>query len=226
MNVRQLFDPESSTLTYIVADKNTREAVIIDPVLEQYKRDSNLLKELGLVLKYVLETHTHADHVTSSSRFRAEFFCGIGVSHVSGVEEPDLILKEGDEIRFGTSSLKVLETPGHTIESMCFAGAGAVFTGDTLFVRGCGRTDFQGGSAASLYQNVHTKLFTMPDSTIVYPGHAYQGIHYSTIGEEKKFNPRLAKSEQEFITIMENLNLAPPKNIEKAIPANLKNGVI
>jgi glyoxylase-like metal-dependent hydrolase (beta-lactamase superfamily II) len=220
MLLRQLFDAESSTYTYLLADPATAEAVLIDPVREQADRDLGLLSELGLRLVHVLETHVHADHVTAAGILRERTGAKTAASAM-GAPCIDVPLRHGDMVRVGSLVITALATPGHTDDGMCFATSGHVFTGDTLLIRGCGRSDFQNGDAATLYASVTKVLFALPDETIVLPGHDYRGMTTSTIGEEKRLNPRLAgKSEAEFVAIMEGLGLAPPKKLAEAVPAN------
>jgi len=217
---RQLFDKESSTYTYLLADSETGEGVLIDPVLEQVERDLKLIKELNINLIYIIETHVHADHITGAHQIRK----GTGAKIVTSSAEvngADLSVSDGDEISYGSYKLKVIFTPGHTSTCSSYFTEGMVFTGDTLMIRGTGRTDFQGGSAALLYESIIQKLFTLPDDTLVYPAHNYNGMLVSTIGEEKRLNPRLGKGKEEFINIMNNLNLAYPKKMDVAVPANL-----
>ena len=222
MLFRQLFDPETSTYTYLLADQRTRQAAIIDPVVEQTARDLQLLRELNLDLVLTLETHVHADHVTGSGALRDATGAKTAVSAAAGVPCADLHLFDGDELELGRHRIRVLSTPGHTDGCLSYLVDDRVFTGDALLIRGTGRTDFQSGSAAELYDSITEKLFALPDETYVYPGHDYRGRSVSTIGEEKRFNPRLAgKTKDEFIGIMRDLNLAPPKKIVEAVPANL-----
>lgn len=225
MIFRQLFDKETSTYTYILADEESREAVLIDSVYEQVERDSVLLQELGLKLKYLLETHVHADHVTGVSQMKKHFpQAQSAFSHQSGVQGADIFLKEEDTLQFGKYNLRAIEVPGHTNGCMAYyteANGGMVFTGDALLIRGCGRTDFQQGDPGMLYDSIQ-KLFALPENTSLYPGHNYKGLTSSSIVEEKEHNPRLAhKSKAEFIEIMSNLNLSQPKQIDIAVPANL-----
>lgn len=224
MFMRQLFDAESSTYTYLLADEVTREAVLIDPVREQVERDVKWLGELGLKLKYVLETHVHADHVTGAALLRAR----TGAKTVASSRKvacADIHGQHGDEFHIGATAIRLLATPGHTDDSVSFVVGSMVFTGDALFIRGTGRTDFQNGDAAALYESITQVLFQLPDDTIVYPGHDYKGQTSSTIGEEKRLNPRLSgKSRDEFIHIMNHLNLPNPKKIAEAVPANLACG--
>jgi len=229
MLFRQLFDPETSTYTYLLADEETREAVLIDPVLEQADRDVTLLRELDLTLRWALDTHVHADHVTALGTLRDRTGCKTVLSERAGSGYPDVLVKEGDKIPFGRHWLEVIETTGHTDGCVSFVtdDRSRVFTGDALLIRGCGRTDFQQGDARTLYRNVTGKLFTLPASTLVYPGHDYKGRTASSIAEEVAHNPRLGgtKTEDEFVAIMGNLQLAYPKKIDIALPANLHCGV-
>lgn len=229
MLFRQLFDLASSTYTYLLADEETREAVIIDPVVEQIDRDAGLIAELGLTLLYALDTHVHADHVTASGSLAARLGCKTVLSERAGVGYADVLVKEGDAIRFGRHALEVRETPGHTDGCVTFVTSDRTmaFTGDALLIRGSGRTDFQQGDSRVLYASVHEKIFSLPDATLVYPGHDYKGRTCSSVGEERRFNPRLGggKSIDAFVAIMEGLALAPPKQIAVAVPANLHCGV-
>ncbi|HET8936185.1 MAG TPA: MBL fold metallo-hydrolase, partial [Polyangiales bacterium] len=229
MLFRQLFDQDSSTYTYLLADELSSEAVIIDPVIEQFDRDRTLIEELQLKLLYTLDTHVHADHVTGSGLLREHFGAKSVVSERAGVVCPDLQVKQGDQIRFGQQALEVRETPGHTsgcLSYVCLSERMA-FTGDALLIRGCGRTDFQQGDAAELFRSVHTQLFTLPEDTTVYPGHDYKGRTASSIGEEQRLNPRLGrgKSQDDFIGIMRALNLPYPRKIDSALPANQRCGL-
>lgn len=225
MIFRQLFDADTSTYTYLLADEDTHEAVLIDAVDTQLERDLKLIDELGLWLTQALETHVHADHITASGQLRERTGCDIGVSAHGHVDCADLQLQEGNVIRFGNHELKVIETPGHTDSCLTYYCEGMLFTGDSLMVRLCGRTDFQQGDAGLLYDSVTGKLFTLPDDTLVYPGHDYRGHTRSTIGEEKQFNSRLTQPRDEFIRTMAGLNLPMPKRIEEAVPANLTCGL-
>lgn len=228
MLFRQLFDAKSSTYTYLLADETTREAVLIDPVMEQAARDIDLLRELELKLVYTLETHVHADHVTSSGLLRTRLGSQSVISGVAGVGCADRLVDDGEIVRFGGEELEVRTTPGHTDCSVSFVhhGSRRVFTGDALLIRGCGRTDFQQGDPATLYRSIHEKVFSLPEDYTVYPGHDYRGRTASSVGEEKRLNPRLGgdKTEAEFIEIMKNLDLPRPKLIDVAVPANQKCG--
>jgi glyoxylase-like metal-dependent hydrolase (beta-lactamase superfamily II) len=225
MIFRQLFEPDTSTYTYLLGDADRGEAVLIDPVDRMVERDLALVDELGLTLTHALETHVHADHITGGGHLRKNTGCKLGVSVHGGVACADLQLAEGDVIRFGRFELSVIETPGHTDSCVSYHCQDKLFTGDALFVRGCGRTDFQQGDANRLYDSITGKLFVLPDATFVYPGHDYKGMTCSTIGEEKRFNPRLTRGRAAFVELMNNLNLAPPRYIKEAVPANLKCGL-
>lgn len=230
MVFRQLYDAETSTYTYLLADEETREAVLIDSVAEQVERDLRLVAELGLELVYTLETHVHADHITGASEIRKRLGTRSVVAAHGGASCGDVHVKDGDRVRFGRHALVVRTTPGHTDGCLSFVlddeTTPMVFTGDTLLIRGCGRTDFQQGDPHALYRSVHDKLFTLPDRTLVYPAHDYQGRTASSVGEERQHNPRLGgdKTEAQFVEIMSNLRLAQPKRIDVAVPANLECG--
>jgi len=228
MIFRQLVDSRSSTYTYLVADAATRDAVLIDPVFELYARDAALVRELGLRLRATLETHVHADHVTAAWLFHERHGSAIVVSADGGAEGADRLVRDGDLVTFGGESLAVLSTPGHTGGCVSYVTRDrkAVFTGDSLMIRGAGRTDFQQGDPHRMYRAVHDKLFALPDDCIVYPAHDYAGRLASSIGEERAFNPRLggARSELDFVGFMANLGLPHPKQIDVALPANLRCG--
>lgn len=222
----QLFESESSTYTYIIADKKTKEAAIIDPVLETVDRDINLLEELGLKVIYALDTHIHADHITGAGELRKRLGIKTAVSANAKVSCVDIPLEDGQELLLGDKTIKVIATPGHTNSCLTYAFEGMIFTGDALLIRGCGRTDFQHGDSATLFKSVHEKLFRLPDETIVYPGHDYRGLTSSTVGTEKKHNARLKEtiSLDDFKKMMSELKLANPKKIHEAVPANLACG--
>jgi len=222
----QLFEHESSTYSYLIADPRTKEAALIDPVIETVDRDLKLIEELGLKLKYVLDTHVHADHITGAGEIRGRTGAKSAVSRDANVDCVDIPLSDGEELSLGEMKIKAISTPGHTDSCMSFVFDGKVFTGDALLIRGCGRTDFQQGSSDKLYESVHQKLFSLPDDTQVYPAHDYRGQTVSTIALEKRFNPRLGmnKSKSDFIKTMSELKLANPKKIHEALPANLACG--
>lgn len=221
MIFKQLFDDATWTYTYLVADSVSKEALLIDPVNTHIERYLSLIEELGLSLKYSLETHVHADHITASGLLRKHLGAQTGVSGLCGAETADLQLKDNDVLTLGAEKIKVIATPGHTGGSISFLWRDKVFTGDSLLIGGCGRTDFQAGDTAILYKSITERLFTLADETVVYPGHDYNGRWISSIGQEKLTNPRLAgKSLTEFTEIMDNLNLPMPKLIDQAVPAN------
>jgi glyoxylase-like metal-dependent hydrolase (beta-lactamase superfamily II)/rhodanese-related sulfurtransferase len=225
---RQLFDPQSSTYTYLLGCGKSRETVLIDPVFEQVRRDGALIDELGLKLLCTLETHVHADHVTAAWLLKQRTGSRIAVAAASGAQGADLYLKHGDKIVFGTRHIEIRATPGHTHGCLSFVldDESCAFTGDCLLIRGCGRTDFQDGEPHDMYRSVHLQLFTLPDFCTLYPAHDYRGLTSTSVAEEKRFNPRLggALSETDFVGYMENLNLPHPKKIDIAVPANLKCG--
>lgn len=223
----QLFDAASSTFTYLLIDPASRAAVFIDPVDHHVERDLAHLRRLGLQLTHVLETHAHADHVTSAGRLCELTGAVSAAPSGCGIAPAALQLNDGDVIRFGVNeAIAVLHTPGHTAGSMCYVWRDHVFTGDTLLIDGCGRTDFQGGSAAALFDSVHAKLFTLPDATRVWPAHDYKGQSVSTIGWERQHNARLAhRSKDDFVNLMAQLDLPKPKLIDIAVPANRNLGL-
>jgi sulfur dioxygenase len=222
MLLRQLFDSESSTYTYLIADRATQQAVLVDPVLEQVERDHQLLQELGLTLKYCLETHIHADHITGTGKLREITGCLGIVPENAQVPCADQMIKDDETLEIGSLIIEAIATPGHSDSHMAYLVNGRyVLTGDALFIRGCGRTDFQSGDAGTLYDSVTQKLFNLPDETIVYPAHDYRGQTLSTIGEEKQWNPRfVGRDRANFIVLMNNLNLTNPQKMMEALPAN------
>jgi len=226
MNIRQLFDKDTSTYTYLLWDEVSREAALIDSVREQVERDARLIDELGLNLRYILETHIHADHVTGSDELRRKTGAKVLVHKNSGSQCADQLIDDGDEIRLGDLVIRAIYTPGHTNTDVSYLVDGAVFTGDTLLIRGTGRTDFQSGDASASYDSITGKLFALTDDTIVYPGHDYHGFTRSTIGEEKQWNPRIGggKTREEYIAIMQSLDLPKPARIDEAVPGNLACG--
>ncbi len=228
MLFRQLFDTQSSTYTYLLADTEAGEAVLIDPVYEQARRDQALLNELGLELLYTLETHVHADHVTGAWLLRGGTGSKICLSGDGGTEGADRLLSHGDRIEFGARYLSVRATPGHTAGCITYVldTEEMAFTGDCLLIRGCGRTDFQGGDAGEMYQSIHTQIFTLPAHCLLYPGHDYRGLTTTSVEEEKAFNPRLGGqlSQSDFVGFMDNLGLDHPKKMAVAVPANMKCG--
>lgn len=226
MIFRQLFEPQSSAYTYLIACEATREAALIDPVLETADRDLQLLAELGLTLKYTIETHIHADHVTGAARLRDETGCKAAVPERSGADHVDLPVREGEPLEIGQLRLEPIYTPGHTDDHHSYVLGDRVFTGDALIIDGCGRTDFQNGDSATLYRSVHAKLFALPDDTLVYPGHDYQERRVSSVGQERARNARLGggKTLEEFVAIMAALDLPRPKRMDTAVLANRECG--
>ncbi|MFM2274761.1 MAG: hypothetical protein RL211_633 [Pseudomonadota bacterium] len=239
MNPVQLFDPTSSTFTYVLFDENSsqspRPAIIIDPVDDQLDRDLEVLRHYGLKLVWALETHAHADHITSAGRLAEHAGAQTAAPDACGITTASKQLKDGDVLSFGNQYITALHTPGHTAGSMSFVwkqGWGSVeqthvFTGDTLLIGGCGRTDFQSGSASALYSSITNVLFLLPDTTTVWPGHDYKGQTQSTIGAEKVGNARITgRSLEEFVSLMGALNLPKPKRLDEAVPANQRSGLV
>lgn len=222
---RQLFDPQSSTYTYLLGDGETREAILIDPVFEQADRDAALLNELNLKLVATVDTHVHADHVTGAWLLKKRLGSKIAISASGGAEGADIYLDEGDRVTFGQRHIRALSTPGHTDGCMTYVldDDSMAFTGDALLIRGCGRTDFQQGSPHRLYHSVHDKVFALPEDTLLYPAHDYRGLTVTSVAEEKSHNPRLGAEigEEDFAGYMNNLGLPHPKKIDEAVPANL-----
>lgn len=220
MIFRQLFDRDSSTYTYLVGDEESRHATLIDPVLEQLERDLQLLRELDLELTHVLETHVHADHITAAGLLRERTGCTV-VSGRGGAACVNRHVSHREEVKVGALVFQALETPGHTSESVSFLLGDRVFTGDALLIRGSGRTDFQNGDPGQLYDSITRVLFELDEATQVYPAHDYKGHTVTTIGEERRFNLRIAgRSRQDFIELMKELNLPRPARIDVAVPAN------
>ncbi len=225
MILRQLFDRDSYTYSYLVGDEKTRIALIIDPVLDQVQRYLQLLDELGLALRAAIDTHVHADHITALGDLRKLTGCDTYLGNRGDIECADQGLVDGQVIAIGDLSLKVLFTPGHTDDSYCFyiehQARRYLFTGDTLLIRGSGRTDFQNGDPKALYESLHNIVLAFPDDTVVYPGHDYKGWTRSTIAEEKAHNPRLKlPSKAAFVAHMNSLKLPDPKWMDLAVPAN------
>ncbi|XP_071525512.1 persulfide dioxygenase ETHE1, mitochondrial-like isoform X2 [Panulirus ornatus] len=217
-----LFDRESCTYTYLLADATTKDAVLIDPVIELAERDAQLIKDLGLKLKFVMNTHVHADHISGTGLLKKLVpGCQSVISEESGATA-DTHVKHGDTVTFGNHELEVRSTPGHTNGCVTYVShvEKFAFTGDALLIRGCGRTDFQEGSSETLYDSVKSQILSLPDDFLLYPAHDYKGQTVTTVVEEKEFNPRLTKSKEEFINIMKNLGLAYPKKIDVSLPAN------
>lgn len=226
MLFRQLFDRETSTYTYLVADPATGTALLVDSVLEQVERDLQLLKELGLTLSYCLETHVHADHITGAGQLRSATGCVNVLPEGSDVDCADRLISHGETLQVGGVVVEAIATPGHTDSHMAYLVTGThLLTGDALLIRGCGRTDFQSGDAGTLFDSVTKRIFTLPETTHIYPGHDYRGQTVSSVVEEKNWNPRfLGRSRDEFKQFMDNLNLPYPQKIMEAVPANERCG--
>ncbi len=225
---RQLFDPASSTYTYLLADGATRKAILIDPVFEQARRDTALLAELELELVATCETHVHADHVTAAWLLREQVGSIICVAASAGTDGADRLLEADDVVAFGSRHVSVRATPGHTAGCLTYVldDESRAFTGDALLIRGCGRTDFQQGNARELFRSVHMQIFTLPAECLLYPAHDYRGLTVTSVAEERRFNPRLGGEigERDFVGYMDNLNLPHPKQLDIAVPANLTCG--
>lgn len=228
MIFRQLFDPASSTYTYLLGDTASGEALIVDPVLEHWQRDAALLRELGLTPVATLETHVHADHVTGAWWLKREFGCAIAVAAAGGAEGADRLLRHDDRIAFGARHLQVRETPGHTRGCLTYVldDASLALTGDCLLIRGTGRTDFQQGDAHEMFRSIRDQIMTLPGECLIYPAHDYRGLTVSSVTEERRLNPRIADrvGEGDFLGFMHNLNLPHPKLLGVAVPANLRVG--
>ena len=225
MILKQLFDTASSTYTYLIASKKGREALIIDPVLENVETYIHLLKELDLKLVKVIDTHIHADHITGASKLKVQTNCTTIMGEQTPADAVELKVKDKEIIKLDQVEIKALYTPGHTSDSYSFLMNNLLFSGDTLLINGTGRTDFQNGNAKDAYHSIFSKLLKLPEETILYPGHDYNGKKMSTIGNEKKFNPRLqVNSENEYEEIMNNLNLPKPKLMDINVPRNIKLG--
>ncbi|WP_077037597.1 MBL fold metallo-hydrolase [Pelomonas sp. KK5] len=229
MIFRQLFDPQSSTYTYLLGDAASGEALLIDPVFEQARRDLALLRELGLRPVATLDTHVHADHVTGAWLIKAATGSQILLSEAAGAANADRLLRHGDTVRFGARHLEVRATPGHTNGCLSYVldDHAMAFTGDALLIRGCGRTDFQQGSPAQLFQSVQQQLLlSLPASCLLYPAHDYRGLTVTSVAEEKRYNPRLGgdANEADFAGYMNHLGLPHPKLMDLAVPANLRCG--
>jgi glyoxylase-like metal-dependent hydrolase (beta-lactamase superfamily II)/rhodanese-related sulfurtransferase len=223
---RQLFDQTSGTYSYLMASRRGGEALIIDPVLEKVDRYLQLVNELDLKLVKAVDTHIHADHITGLGALRDRTHCITVMGENAKVDVVSMRVTEGDKLTIEGLSMDVLYTPGHTDDSYSFLTNDRVFTGDTLLIRGTGRTDFQNGSARAQYESLFGKLLKLPDETMVYPAHDYKGDTVSTIGEEKRYNPRLqVKSVDEYVDLMSRLNLPNPKMMDVAVPANMRQGL-
>lgn len=225
MIFRQFYEPVSSTYSYLIGDKG--EAIIIDPVLEDAHKYVQAINELDLKLIIALDTHVHADHITALGKLREDTQCLSVMGQESRAECVSSRVKEGDKLKFGGISLETLYTPGHTDDSYSFKLNDRVFTGDTLLIRSTGRTDFQNGDPNAQYESIFNKLLKLPDDTLVYPAHDYKGWTVTTIGEERRYNPRLqVRNKEEYVAIMKSLKLANPKMMDVAVPANLKCGLV
>jgi glyoxylase-like metal-dependent hydrolase (beta-lactamase superfamily II)/rhodanese-related sulfurtransferase len=226
MIFRQLFDSVSSTYTYLIASRHGGEALIVDPVLERVDRYLQLVRELDLRLVKALDTHLHADHVTGLGALRDHTHCITVMGEQTQADVVSMRVSEGDQVEIEGVSLDVLYTPGHTDDSYSYLMGDRVFTGDTLLIRGTGRTDFQNGSARAQYESIFGKLLKLPDETLVFPAHDYKGDLVSTIGEEKRFNPRLqVTSIDQYVELMNGLKLPNPKMMDVAVPANMRVGL-
>lgn len=226
LKIKQLFDYDSWTYTYLLWDEGTKNSIIIDPVFEQSERDLSVIKKLGLNLLYILETHVHADHITGASNLKRQTRAKICYGSMTGVDGADIFFEDGDKLNLDKHEIFVIHTPGHTSGCVCYYVKGYIFTGDTLFIEGTGRTDFQEGSSNNIYDSVKNKIFKYPDNTIVYPCHNYKGFLSSTIGYERKFNPNVGDniSKKQFLENERKKNRPYPKKIDTAVPANLKCG--
>ena len=227
MIFKQIFDKKSSTYTYLIASSKGREALIIDPVLENVNKYIALLNELDLKLVKVIDTHIHADHVTGASKLKDETQCVTIMGNHTPADTVEIKIKDEETIQLDQLSIKALYTPGHTSDSFSFLMDNYLFSGDTLLINGTGRTDFQNGDAKESYNSIFNRLLKLPDETLLYPAHDYNGEKVSTIGKEKKMNPRLqVNNVNEYIEIMNNLNLKKPNEIDFNIARNLKLGLI
>lgn len=227
MIFRQLFEPLSSTYTYLLACQETGQAILIDPVIVSMERDLAEIGRLGLTLAYSVETHVHADHITAARHLKEKVGSKIAAPAFDRLSCADVGIEEGVPFQVGSIAIHPLHTPGHTAGHFAYLLEDKIFTGDALLIEGCGRTDFQNGDADALYKSVTEKLFVLPDETLVYPAHDYQGRRVSSIGQEKKRNPRLGQSRtpEQFRDIMASLNLPYPKFIDYAVPGNQQCGV-
>jgi glyoxylase-like metal-dependent hydrolase (beta-lactamase superfamily II) len=225
MIFRQVFDNKSSTYTYLIASAKGREAVIIDPVIENVESYIKLLQELDLKLVKVIDTHIHADHVTGASKLKQVTNCSTLMGEHTPADAVEIKVKDDEIIKIDQIEIKAMYTPGHTSDSYSFLMKNYLFSGDTLLINGTGRTDFQNGSSKDAYNSIFNKLLKLPEDTILYPGHDYNGKESSTIGNEKKFNPRLqVKNVDEYVELMSNLNLAKPQLIDINVSRNIKLG--
>ncbi len=225
MIFKQVFDAKSSTYTYLIASAKGREAVIIDPVIENVESYIKLLQELDLKLVKVIDTHIHADHVTGASKLKQATNCSTLMGEHTPADAVEIKVKDDEIIKIDQIEIKAMYTPGHTSDSYSFLMNKYLFSGDTLLINGTGRTDFQNGSSKDAYNSIFNRLLKLSEDTILYPGHDYNGKEFSTIGDEKKFNPRLqVKNVDEYVELMSNLNLAKPKLIDINVSRNIKLG--
>ena len=223
MNIRQLIDNETCTYTYLVWDSDSLEAIIIDPVLEKINRDLDYINKLNLNLKYIIETHVHADHITGALQIKKVTNAKICYGSKTGVNGADILLNDNDTLTIGSIVIKAIHTPGHTSGCTSYYIDGYIFTGDTLFIEGTGRTDFQEGCSKNTYNSIRNKIFTYPNNTVVYPGHNYKGLTSSTIGYERKYNPNVGDNIEinDYVEREKNMNRPYPKKFDVAVPANL-----
>ena len=227
MLFKQLFDTNSSTFTYLIASSKGREALIIDPVLENVDRYINLLKDLNLKLVKVIDTHIHADHITGASKLNKETSCSIIMGEHTPAESVQIKIKDEEVINIDNLEIRAIHTPGHTEDSYSFLMNGYLFSGDTLLINGTGRTDFQNGDAKDSYESIFNKLLKLPEETLLYPAHDYNGKKVSSLGKERKYNPRLqVKSVDEYMEIMNNLNLPKPALMDVNVNRNIKLGAL
>lgn len=227
MIFRQLFDHDSCTYTYLIAQRKSGEAILVDPVITHVPQYLQLLDELGVSLIIAIDTHIHADHVTGLGVLRDETLCAVVMGEHTKADCVNYKVREGEQLKVGDISMDVVYTPGHTDDSYSFILGNRVLTGDTLLIRGTGRTDFQNGDPASQYDSLFNKLLKLPDDTLIYPAHDYNGMTVSTIGEERRYNPRLqVASKQEYVDMMNGLVLEDPKLMDVAIPSNLECGLL
>ena len=227
MIFKQVFDKKTSTYTYLIASSKGREALIIDPVLDNVEEYIGLLNELDLKLVKVIDTHIHADHITGASKLKEQTNCTTIMGEKTPAEAVEIKVKDEEIIKIDQIEIKALYTPGHTSDSFSFLMNDYLFSGDTLLINGTGRTDFQNGNAKDAYNSIFKKLLKLPEETLLYPAHDYNGKKVSSIGDEKKFNPRLQiTSENEYIEIMNNLNLPEPKLMDINVARNIKLGAI
>ncbi|MEN9848887.1 MAG: hypothetical protein RL368_1627 [Pseudomonadota bacterium] len=230
MIFKQLFEEISCSYTYLLACPLTKEAVLIDPVLDTFERDLNVLADLNLSLRYSIETHLHADHLTSASALKTRLGSKIAAPASEKLRCVDVGMQEGEALQIGSVLIHALHTPGHTANHHAYMVDNGtqlmIFSGDTLLIDSCGRTDFATGDPKDLYHSIWNKIFTLPDETLIYPGHDYEGRHVSSVAQEKQRNPRFTLSEAEFLEVMQNIKASPPQQMHKAIPANLACGNI